>query len=205
MRQADFWPQACNELSRADVIMKQLIRTYPGATLRSRGNAFETLLRAIVGQQISIKAADAVWGRLRAFTPIKAVAVCNCSVEQLRTCGLSRRKAEYCLDLSSHFTQGRVRPRRWLHLDDEAIIGELTDVRGIGRWTAEMFLIFHLLRPNVWPVNDLGLLKALSLHYAGGKKVTPMQAREMGRSWEPWRTVATWYLWRSLDAAAVEY
>jgi DNA-3-methyladenine glycosylase II len=90
-------------------------------------------------------------------------------------------------------------------MEDEAIIAELIDVRGIGRWTAEMFLIFHLLRPNVWPVDDLGLLKALSLHYTDQEKITPHRAREMGEAWQPWRTVATWYLWRSLDPMPVEY
>jgi DNA-3-methyladenine glycosylase II len=205
MRQAEYWNQACHELGRRDPLMKQLTRAYAGANLRSRGNAFETLLRAIVGQQISIKAADAVWQRLTAFTAIKPEVFHAHSVDQLRGCGLSRRKAEYCLDLARHFCEGRIRPKRWLHMDDEAIIEELTDVRGIGRWTAEMFLIFHLLRPNVWPVDDLGLLRALSLHYAAGEKITPSRAREMGEAWAPWRTVATWYLWRSLDPVAVEY
>ncbi|MGA7179058.1 MAG: DNA-3-methyladenine glycosylase 2 family protein [Thiobacillaceae bacterium] len=205
MREADYWTEACRVLSRRDPVMKRLIKRYPDANLRSRGNAFETLLRAIVGQQISVKAADAVWGRLCAFTPIEVKTVSKLAVDQIRACGLSRRKAEYCLDLAGHFAEGRIRPRRWSNMDDEAIIDELTDVRGIGRWTAEMFLIFHLLRPNVWPVDDLGLLKAISLHYREGEKLTPGQARELGVAWEPWRTVATWYLWRSLDPLPVEY
>jgi DNA-3-methyladenine glycosylase II len=114
-------------------------------------------------------------------------------------------KAEYCRDLAGHFVEGRIRPRRWARMEDEVIIAELIDVRGVGRWTAEMFLIFHLLRPNVWPVDDLGLLKALSLHFAEGEKITPQRARQMGEIWRPWRTVATWYLWRSLDPMPVEY
>ena len=185
--------------------MKALIRNYPDAILRSRGNAFETLLRAIVGQQISLKSADAVWARLCAATPIQAESVSRLAPDQLRLCGLSRMKAEYCCDLAGHFVEGRIRPRRWARMEDEAIIAELIDVRGIGRWTAEMFLMFHLLRPNVWPVDDLGLLKALSLHYAEGEKITPSRARAMGEAWQPWRTVATWYLWRSLDPVPVEY
>lgn len=205
MRQTEYWTEACRVLSRNDAVMKRLIKRYPLATLHSRGNAFETLLRAIVGQQISVKAADAVWGRLCTFTSIKAETVRNLSADQIKSCGLSRMKAEYCLDLAGHFAEGRIRPRRWSHLADEAIIDELTDVRGIGRWTAEMFLIFHLLRPNVWPVDDLGLLKALSLHYANGERITPSRAWEMGELWQPWRTVATWYLWRSLDPVPVEY
>jgi len=205
MRQAEYWNDACRQLSRKDPVMKALIHSYPNSILRSRGNAFETLLRAIVGQQISLKAADAVWSRLCAVTPIQTGAVSQLAPDQLRSCGLSRMKAEYCRDLAGHFVEGRIRPRRWARMEDEVIIAELIDVRGIGRWTAEMFLIFHLLRPNVWPVDDLGLLKALSLHYAEGEKITPQRAREMGEAWQPWRTVATWYLWRSLDPIPVEY
>lgn len=210
-----YWDEACRALSRADAVMARLIEAYPGSVLRSRGNAFATLLRAIVGQQISIKAADAVWSRLTAATPIRPHDLARLSVEDLRACGLSRMKAGYAIDLARHFAEGRIRPRRWARMADEAIIRELTDVRGIGRWTAEMFLIFHLLRPNVWPVDDLGLLKALALHYgsgagdsaAGGPEagMTPRAARQWGEQWQPWRTVATWYLWRSLDPYPVEY
>lgn len=185
--------------------MAGLIRRYPDTSLRSRGNAFETLLRAIVGQQISVRAADAVWARLVAATPIQCQPVAGLDIDALRACGLSRMKAEYAIDLAAHFAQGRIRPRRWARMEDEAIIAELTDVRGIGRWTAEMFLIFHLLRPNVWPVDDLGLQKAVSLHYAKGEKITASAARQTGERWQPWRTVATWYLWRSLDPLPVEY
>ncbi|MEW6133993.1 MAG: DNA-3-methyladenine glycosylase 2 family protein [Pseudomonadota bacterium] len=201
----DYWQPACRALSRADPVMARLIRAYPDAALRSRGNAFETLLRAIVGQQISVKAADAVWARVCAATPLQPGPVAALGIDGLRACGLSRMKAEYAIDLAEHFSEGRIKPRRWAHMEDEAVIAELADVRGIGRWTAEMFLIFHLLRPNVWPVGDLGLLKAISLHYRQGEKVGAKEARAIGEAWQPWRTVATWYLWRSLDPVAVEY
>lgn len=205
MKRPDYWPAACRALSRADPVMAGLIRAYPDVALKSRGNAFETLLRAIVGQQISVKAADAVWARVCAATPAKPESVAALSIEDLRACGLSRMKAGYAIDLAAHFAEGRIKPRRWARMDDEAIIDELVDVRGIGRWTAEMFLIFHLLRPNVWPVDDLGLLKAIALHYRDGEKISPREARAVGEAWQPWRTVATWYLWRSLDPVAVEY
>ena len=185
--------------------MARLIRAYPGVALKSRGNAFETLLRAIVGQQISVKAADAVWTRVCAETTLQPEQVATLKIDHLRACGLSRMKAEYAIDLAAHFAEGRIKPRRWARMDDEAIINELIDVRGIGRWTAEMFLIFHLLRPNVWPVDDLGLLKAIGLLYKDGGKISAREAREVGEAWRPWRTVATWYLWRSLDPVAVEY
>jgi DNA-3-methyladenine glycosylase II len=205
MKHPDYWQQACRELSRADPVMRRLIRAYPDVALRSRGNAFETLLRAIVGQQISVKAADAVWARVCAATPIQPELIATLNTDNLRACGLSRMKAGYAIDLAAHFTEGRIRPRRWKSMDDESIIKELVDVRGIGRWTAEMFLIFHLLRPNVWPVDDLGLLKAISLHYRDGEKISTREARAIGEARQPWRTVATWYLWRSLDPVAVEY
>ena len=204
-KQPDYWQQACRALSRADTVMARLIRTYPDVALKSRGNAFETLLRAIVGQQISVKAADAVWARVCAATEIHPESVAALGIDDLRACGLSRMKAGYAVDLAAHFSEGRIKPRRWARMEDEDIINELVDVRGIGRWTAEMFLIFHLLRPNVWPVDDLGLLKALSLHYRNGEKVGAKEARAIGEAWQPWRTVATWYLWRSLDPVAVEY
>ena len=118
---------------------------------------------------------------------------------------LSERKAEYLRDLARHFRSGAVDPNRWENLDDEAVIEELVAVRGIGRWTAEMFLIFNLLRPDVFPLDDIGLLNALGLAYNNGERVGKEQAREMSLAWQPWRTVATWYLWRSLDPVLVEY
>lgn len=205
MKYPDYWPNACRDLSRTDPVMARLIRRHHDSCLKSRGNAFETLFRAIVGQQISVKAADAVWARICAATPVDPGIIVDMPIDALRACGLSRMKAEYALDLAAHFANGRIRPRRWSRMDDEAIIAELVDVRGIGRWTAEMFLIFHLMRPNVWPVDDLGLLKAISLHYAKGERITGSKARAIGDRWLPWRTVATWYLWRSLDPVVVEY
>jgi DNA-3-methyladenine glycosylase II len=130
----------------------------------------------------------------------------------LRGCGLSERKVEYLRDLAAHFADGRVEPASLAALDDEAIIGRLTDIRGIGRWTAEMFLIFNLLRPNVLPLDDLGLLKAVSLHYLDGVPTRELLGKEgrrrvqaLAAAWQPWSSVATWYLWRSLDPVPVEY
>ena len=131
--------------------------------------------------------------------------VLDSSVESLRAAGLSQRKAEYLLDLAVHFHERRVHPNRWAAMDDEAVIEELTAIRGIGRWTAEMFLIFNMQRPDVLPLDDVGLLKAISLHYFSGEPVSRFEAREVSLAWQPWRTVATWYLWRSLEPAAVQY
>jgi DNA-3-methyladenine glycosylase II len=126
-------------------------------------------------------------------------------VLRLREAGLSARKCEYLLDLARHFANGQVQEANWLAMDDDAIVNELVAIRGIGRWTAEMFLIFHLMRPNVMPLDDLGLLKGISLSYFSGEPVSRAEAREVGDAWAPFRSVATWYIWRSLDPVPVEY
>jgi DNA-3-methyladenine glycosylase II len=202
----EYWQQACAELAAADPVMAALIARYPDARLANRGDPFQTLARAIVGQQISVKAAESVWARFadyaRHVTPEQ---VATLDPETLASCGLSRRKAEYLRDLAGHFVDGRIEPARWGHLDDETVIAELVDVRGVGRWTAEMFLIFNLRRPDVWPVDDIGLQKAVALHYLNSERPTPRMLRQHGERHAPWRTVATWYLWRSLDPAVVQY
>jgi DNA-3-methyladenine glycosylase II len=186
--------------------MKGLIADYPVAQLRTRGNPFQTLARAIVGQQISVKAAQSVWNKavaaLGAMTPDNVVAAAEAD---LRAAGLSRPKIGYLRDLATHFLDGSIKPRRWRNLDDEAIIAELVAVKGIGRWTAEMFLIFYLMRPNVWPVDDIGLIRALEKHYHGGERQTKSEIGAHRARFEPWGTVATWYLWRSLEPVPVVY
>jgi DNA-3-methyladenine glycosylase II len=123
----------------------------------------------------------------------------------LRACGLSKQKVEYIRDLARHFESGAINPRRFKLLADEELIQALCDVRGIGRWTAEMFLIFHLRRPDVYPLQDIGLIRAVEKHYLGGKRASKQEIVAVGEQWRPWRTVATWYLWRSLDPFPVEY
>jgi DNA-3-methyladenine glycosylase II len=131
--------------------------------------------------------------------------VINTGHDLLFACGLSKRKTEYILDLAAHFKDKQVHVAKWASMADEDVISELVQIRGIGRWTAEMFLIFNLLRPNIFPLDDLGLLKGISINYFSGEPVSRSDAREVAANWEPWRTVATWYIWRSLDAVAVEY
>lgn len=202
----EYWEQACAELSRRDPVLAGIIAVYGTEHLVSRGDPFQTLARSIVGQQISVKAAQAVWGRFAArcgeVTPLR--------VKRMRAatalgCGFSQRKVEYVKDLAAHFVSGRVDPAHWPGLDDEAVIAELTEVRGIGRWTAEMFLIFNLLRPDVFPVDDLGVLRAIAVRYRDAGTISRDEARSIAERWRPWRTVATWYLWRSLDPLPVEY
>ncbi|MCK6405200.1 MAG: DNA-3-methyladenine glycosylase [Rhodocyclaceae bacterium] len=202
----DYWREASRALARGDRVMGTLVRRYRGMSLVSRGDAFGTLARSIVGQQISVKAADAVWSRFsERVGQVTPARLAHFGIAGLEGCGLSVRKTEYLIDLAEHFASGRIDPSRWQGMGDEDVIGELIDVRGIGRWTAEMFLIFYLMRPDVFPLDDLGLQKAVFLHYFAGEKQSRRALAEIGERWRPWRSVATWYLWRSLDPVPVEY
>jgi DNA-3-methyladenine glycosylase II len=203
----EYWDEACKHLGKRDRVMKKLIPQFGEARLQSKGDPFTTLARSITGQQISVKAAQSVWERfvLLADGPahkIPPARVLGLDVPALRGAGLSLRKAEYLRDLATHFEAGKVHVKQWAQMDDEAIIEELVAIRGIGRWTAEMFLIFYLMRPDVLPLDDVGLLKGISLNYFSGEPVSRAEAREVGDNWAPFRSVATWYLWRSLDPLA---
>ncbi|MDQ6621408.1 MAG: DNA-3-methyladenine glycosylase 2 family protein [Pseudomonadota bacterium] len=203
------------ELGRRDRVLRRIIRAHPDVHLKRRSDPFTALARAIVGQQISVKAADAIWKRLvphattsvsrTSFPRLDPARVAALDDPTLREVGLSRSKASYVRDLAEHFVSGRLVPRTWRRLDDDTLIALLVDVKGIGRWTAEMFLIFHELRPDVFPLADLGLQRALARHYNNGEAMTPSAMAELGAGWQPYRSVATWYLWRSLDPVPVEY
>ena len=202
----DYWGDACAHLCKRDRVMKRLIPRFGEACLESRGDAFVTLARSIVGQQISVKAAQSVWNRFEALPRRMAPAqVIKLKVDDMRAAGLSARKVEYLVDLALHFERGAIHVEQWQQMDDEDIIAELVAIRGIGRWTAEMFLIFHLMRPNVLPLDDAGLIKGISVNYFSGEPVSRIEAREVAQAWAPWRSVATWYLWRSLDPTPVSY
>jgi DNA-3-methyladenine glycosylase II len=201
-----YWDDACKHLMKKDRVMKRLIPNFGDACLESRGDAFVTLARSVVGQQISVKAAQTVWDRF-ALLPKKMTApnVLKLRVDDMRAAGLSVRKVEYLVDLALHFDAGAVHIKEWETMDDDAIIAELTAIRGIGRWTAEMFLIFHLMRPNVLPLDDVGLLNGISRCYFSGDLVSRSDARDVAAAWAPFCSVATWYIWRSLDPLPVKY
>ena len=202
----DYWEEACKHLARKDRVMKRLIPKFGEACLESRGDAFTTLARSVVGQQISVKAAQSVWDKFAAL-PRKLTPgnVLKLKVDDMRAAGLSARKIEYLVDLALHFDSGVVHVDSWKDMADELIIEELVAIRGIGRWTAEMFLIFHLMRPNVLPVDDLGLLNGISVNYFSGDPVSRSDARDVAVAWAPYCSVATWYIWRSLDPVPVAY
>ncbi len=201
-----YWADACKHLMKKDRVMKRLIPRFGAACLQSRGDAFVTLARSVVGQQISVKAAQTIWDRFALLsTQITPAQVLRLKIDDMRAAGLSARKVEYLVDLALHFDGGVVHVDAWSDMDDEAIIAELVAIRGIGRWTAEMFLIFHLMRPNVLPLDDVGLINGISQCYFSGDVVSRSDAREVAQAWAPYRTVATWYIWRSLDPLPVNY
>ena len=202
----EYWDEARKYLTRKDRVMKRLIPQFGNACLQSRGDAFNTLARSIVGQQISVKAAQSVWDRFAGLPKrMSPASVLKLKVDDMRGAGLSARKIEYLVDLALHFDSGAIHVESWREMQDEEIISELVGIRGIGRWTAEMFLIFHLMRPNVLPLDDVGLISGISKNYFSGDPVSRSDAREVAAAWNPYCSVATWYIWRSLDPLPVAY
>ena len=204
-----YWTEATEHLSRSCATMAALIAEYPQETLTGRGDAFYTLLRSIVGQQISVKAADTVWGRLEAkIKPLVPAKVARARDTTLRAAGLSGQKVSYCKNLARFFLEHLPDDGisdYWGSLSDEAIVKQLTTIKGIGVWTVEMFLIFHLQRPDVYPLQDIAMIKAIEKYYAEGRKLSKPELIALGERWRPFRSVSTWYLWRSLDPVPVVY
>jgi len=202
----DYWPKAIAHLKERDKKLAAIITSYHGEMMTLRGDGFKTLARAIVGQQISVKAADSVWRKFEAAVKkVTPDSVANADAVKLRACGLSERKVIYMHALANHFLENKKLIARWPEMKDEEIIKELTSIHGIGRWTAEMFLIFALGRPDVFPTLDLGLLKGVYRHYNGGKEMPIKKVNAIGETWRPYRSVGTWYMWRALDPVPVEY
>ena len=202
----DYWAEACKHLIKKDRVLRRLIPQVGDVALYQRGDAFTTLARFIVGQQVSVASAQRVWDRLaalpRSMTPRS---VLKLKVDDMRAAGLSARKVEYLVDLALHFDSGRLHVKQWDQMDDQAIVAELVAIRGISRWTADMFLIFHLARPNVLPLDDATLIQGISQHYFSGDPVSRSDAREVADAWKPWCSVASWYIWRSLAPLPVDY
>ncbi len=197
----DYWEQAKVELMKRDRILRKLIPQFGDLYLMGRDDPFTTLTRSIIAQQISGVSANALWESYLTVcpksTPEQVIAM---GKDKLLSSGLSKRKTDYILDLAGHFKDGKVHVDKWADMSDEEVIAELVQIRGISRWTAEMFLIFNLLRPNILPLDDNGLISGISKNYFSGEPVSRIDIREVAANWEPWRTVATWYMWRSLDS-----
>tara|TARA_Y100000816_G_C26102314_1_gene584584 strand:- start:2493 stop:3113 length:621 start_codon:yes stop_codon:yes gene_type:complete len=206
MKKPIFWEKAKKDLIQKDKKLGMIIKSYPKDFLFSKSDPFYTLSRSIIGQQISVKAAQAVWDRFE--NKIKKVSprnILNLHFMTLKSCGLSRQKISYLKSLSLGFINNEINPKKWKNFSDEEIIEELIKIKGIGRWTAEMFLIFNLCRPDVFPADDLGLIKGICNCYSIKYPITKQHALKMSKKWRPYRSVATWYFWRSLDPIPVEY
>ena len=200
-----YWEEACKHLVKKDRVMRRLIPELGNVSLTLRGDAFTTLARSIVGQQVSVASAQRVWEKFALLPPeMSPGTVLRLKVDDMRATGLSTRKVEYLVDLALHFDSGRLHFKEWDAMDDDAIVTELVAIRGISRWTADMFLLFHLGRPNVLALDDPTLLQGISNQYFSGEPVSRSDAREVAEAWKPWCSVASWYIWRSLAPMPVQ-
>jgi DNA-3-methyladenine glycosylase II len=202
-----YWQEACEALALQSPVWVELLARHSDRALRSRGAPYETMLRSLVGQQISVKAADAVWARVADALngKITSRALLALSYDTLKATGLSRQKIAYSRALSEFEQQGGLELAVLEGMDDEACTRHLCAIKGVGCWTAQMFLMFCLRRPDVWPVDDIGVQRGISRQFFEGEPIGPKEALQFGEKLKPWRTVAAWYLWRSLDPAVVDY
>ncbi len=203
--QEGVWDRAMQALRGVDAPLDVLMARCGRPTWAESGSAFQTLARAITGQQISVRAADSLWKRFCDLGTFEPAAVQELSPERLRQCGYSLRKVDYLKDLARHFSTGLVTEAALCAASDAQVQALLTRVHGIGRWSAEMFLIFYLRRPDVFPVADLGLQRALRLHFPELREAPVSDLVLHAERWRPWRSVVTWVLWRSLDPVEVVY
>lgn len=202
-----YWRSAQTQLMKSDRILRRIIPLHSDQGLTQTESPFVTMVRAIMAQQASRQTALNQWQR---FTDTygnqpNPEKIAILSADCLRQIGLPKRKADYIIEVSTHFVNGHINMAHLANLDNEQVIQTLCKIRGVGRWTAEMFLIFNLRRADVLPLDDAALLKAISKHYFSGEPVSRFEAREVAQAWAPWCTVATWHLWRSLNAVAVHY
>ena len=205
MNKPKYWEEGKKYLSKKDKILKELIKKYPGH-LKSRKDPFFSLCKSIVGQQISVQAANSVWKKFEAKSKkIKPDNILKLSKIQLANCGLSKQKITYLKILSKKFKTKEVDIKKLKKMNDHDAILHLTGVKGIGKWTAEMFLFFNQLRPDIFPVQDIGLLRAISKNYKTSYPPSNSQLKKFNKKWSPYCTVATWYLWRSIDPVVVSY
>ena len=217
----DYWNEACTALTKLDPVIASLIQAYPDAILSSGMNPFLTLLRAILGQQISVKAADAIYLRLEKLSDSNHSSpeyFLNSAEEPLREIGLSRQKIAYIKNIAEYFTNLNLADAKKENTTDKAsqhfyhqyfksksskeIKEELIKIKGVGEWTCEMFLIFYALEPNIFPVKDIGLINTIKKLYNYTEMSQILTLRDL---LSPWATVGTWYVWRSLDAEPVLY
>jgi len=208
IKKPEYWQESIDYLSNIDAKLGELINKYSQSTLTTRGDALETLMRSIVGQQISVKAAASVWQKIiDLLDEIKPDNVLLAGFKNLRSCGLSKQKTQYILNIAEHFKSHNINDESyWNDREFSNIYDELITIKGIGPWTAEMFGMFYLLERDIFPLKDLGILKAINqLYCVDGIPLQIDQVVAISDRWKPYRTVASWYLWRSIDNEAVLY
>lgn len=200
------WLLAISNLKKKDRILKEIINKYKSEKLHCKKNAFLTLAKSITGQQISVKAANSIWKKLeKKIRKINPSNILKLKKNEISKCGFSKQKVTYLFNLANFFEKNKNIENKWKKVEDEEVIDDLIKIKGIGRWTAEMFLIFYLLRSNVFPCTDIGLLRAISINYNLKYPLKDSEIKKFKKKWIPWSTVATWYLWRSLDPVPVKY
>ena len=200
----EYWDLAKKELSRKDDVLHEIINEYNDLELVSRGDLFYTLIRSVIGQQISVKAASTVWSRFcERIGDIEPKNILSADIEDLRSCGLSQRKAEYVIGISESWSD--YDSVEWKEMSDEEIIQKLIKLRGVGKWTAEMILIFTMLRPDVFPIGDIGMIRGIEKSYNSGERMSVEELYAISEKWKPWRTVACCFMWRTVDPEPVEY
>ncbi len=201
----EWWGSAKLELANKDVLLKSLIEEFEEPRLSSRGDLFATLIKSIVGQQISVIAASAVWSRLFDLVgDVNPESILAKTHEELRQVGLSNRKVEYIVGIAEAWTEG-LGEIDWEQMSDEEVVQELVKLRGVGRWTVQMLLIFALLRQDIFPIDDIGLIRGMEKLYNSGNSLETSELYEISEKWMPYRTMGVWYIWRSIDPEPVEY
>ena len=197
------WDKAVTDLSKSDDIIAKIITDYPKERMEMKNDTLHTLVRSVVGQQISVRAADAIWNRLdeACNNSITENNLLKLSIEDMRKTGLSNTKSNYIMNI----VNANLSELDWEDMNDEEVSNELCKIKGIGPWTADMFLIFRLGRTNILPLGDIGLINAINLHYNNKEKLSKEELMKFKEKWSPWCSIATWYMWRSLDPVPVEY
>ena len=197
------WDKAVTNLSKNDDIIAKIITDYPEERMEMKNDTLHTLVRSVVGQQISVRAADAIWNRLdeACNNSITENNLLELSIEDMRKTGLSNTKSNYIMNI----VNANLSELDWENMNDEEVSNKLCEIKGIGPWTADMFLIFRLGRTNVLPLGDIGLVNAINLHYNNKEKLSKEELLKFREKWSPWCSIATWYMWRSLDPVPVEY
>ena len=197
------WDNAVTDLSKNDSIIAKIIANYPKERMQMKNDTLHTLVRSVVGQQISVRAADAIWNRLdeACNNSITGDNLLQLSIEDMRRTGLSNTKSNYIINI----VKANLTDLNWENMNDDEVSNELCKIKGIGPWTADMFLIFRLGRTNILPLGDIGLVNAINLHYNNKEKLSKEELMKFKKKWSPWCSIATWYMWRSLDPVPVEY